>query len=53
MKVEIFTIITNAEKILPLFINHCKESFSDCIINIYDNQSTDNGLNYVKKQDVM
>jgi len=49
MKVEIFIIINNHEKVLPLFLNNCKENFSDYMINIYDNQSTDSGPKLCKE----
>lgn len=41
MNVEIFTIVKNGEYILPLYLKHYKEAFPGCVINIYDNVSTD------------
>ena len=48
MKVEIFTVIKNEEHILPFFINHYRNAFSECIINIYDNNSTDKSIEICK-----
>ena len=42
MVVEIFTVLKNAEYILPLYLKHYITNFPGCIINIYDNNSTDN-----------
>mgnify|MGYP000341654859 CR=1 FL=1 len=48
MKVEIFTAIKNEEDILPFFINHYINAFPECIINIYDNNSTDKSVEICK-----
>lgn len=50
MKIEIFTVIKNEENILPFFINHYRTAFPDCIINFYDNNSTDNSVEICKLQ---
>lgn len=48
MKVEIFTAIKNEEDILPFFINNYRKAFPNCIINIYDNNSTDKSVEICK-----
>jgi len=48
MKVEIFTAIKDEEHILPFFINHYRNAFPECIINIYDNNSTDKSVEICK-----
>lgn len=44
MKVEIFTVLKNAEYILPLYLKHYRECFPNCVINIFDNNSEDSGI---------
>jgi len=44
MIVEIFTIVKNGAYILPLYLNHYRKLFPNCIINIFDNNSTDNSV---------
>lgn len=44
MKIEIFTVIKDAEYILPLYLEHYTRNFPGCKINIYDNGSTDSSL---------
>lgn len=44
LKIEIFTVIKNDAKILPLFIQHYRERFPGCVINVFDNHSTDEGV---------
>tara|TARA_R110000868_G_C10910742_1_gene764951 strand:+ start:596 stop:1243 length:648 start_codon:yes stop_codon:yes gene_type:complete len=44
MTVEIFTVIKNAEYILPLYLEHYTSNFPGCKINIFDNGSTDSSL---------
>lgn len=41
MTVEIYTITKNGEYILPLYLKHYKRAFPSCVINIFDNNSTD------------
>jgi glycosyltransferase involved in cell wall biosynthesis len=48
MKVEIFTVIKNEQDILPFFINNYRKAFSGCVINIYDNNSTDKSVKICK-----
>lgn len=40
--VEIYTVVKNGEYYLPLYLKHYQSSFPGCIINIYNNNSTDN-----------
>lgn len=40
--ISIYTICYNEEIMLPHFIKHYRSRFPNCIINIYDNYSTDN-----------
>ena len=44
MKVEIFSIMKNEQSILPFYLKHYQNRFSDCTINVYDNGSTDNSI---------
>lgn len=44
MNVEIFTVLKNAEYILPLYLKHYQKNFPECKINIYNNNSTDSSL---------
>ena len=44
MVVEIFTIVKNGAYILPLYLEHYRKIFPNCIINIFDNNSTDNSV---------
>ena len=48
MKVEIFTVLKDAEYILPLYLEHYANNFPGCKINIYDNGSTDSSLELCK-----
>jgi glycosyltransferase involved in cell wall biosynthesis len=48
MKVEIFTVIKDAEYILPLYLEHYTTNFPGCKINIYDNGSTDSSIELCK-----
>ena len=41
MLVEIYTVVKNGEYYLPLYLKHYQTSFPGCIINIYNNNSTD------------
>lgn len=41
MKIEIYTIVKNGEYIIPLYLKHYMTAFSGCVINIFDNNSTD------------
>jgi glycosyltransferase involved in cell wall biosynthesis len=50
MKIELYTITYNEEKILPFFLNHYS-NFCD-VINVYDNISTDNTLKILKDFDL-
>jgi hypothetical protein len=45
----IHTLTFNEEIILPYFIKHYKKNFPDCLINIYDNESTDNTVKIAKE----
>lgn len=40
--ISIYTIVFNEELMLPYFIKHYRSRFPNCIINVYDNYSTDN-----------
>ena len=40
--IEIFTVVKDAEDIIDFYIDHYRTAFPDCIINIYDNNSSDN-----------
>lgn len=44
MKVSVHTVIKNEEEILPFYLEHYKNNFPDCVIHIYDNNSTDRSL---------
>lgn len=48
MKVEIFSIMKNEEAMLPFYLKHYQDRFKDCIINVYDNGSTDNSIQICK-----
>ncbi len=48
MKVEIFSIMKNEELILPFYLKHYQDRFSNCTINVYDNGSTDNSIQICK-----
>jgi|688.fasta_scaffold273888_2 hypothetical protein len=48
MKVEIFSIMKNEELMLPFYLKHYQDRFSDCTINVYDNGSTDNSIQICK-----
>lgn len=47
--VEIYSIMKNEEKILPLYLEHYKTAFPGCIINVFDNGSTDNSVKLCKE----
>lgn len=49
MTVEIFTVIKNAEYILPLYLEHYTNNFPGCKIHIFDNGSTDSSLELCKE----
>ena len=44
IKVEIFTVVKDGEYILPLYLEHYQNAFPGCVINIYDNNSSDNSV---------
>ena len=44
MSVEIYSIMKNEERILPLYLEHYKTAFPGCVINVYDNGSTDKSV---------
>lgn len=44
MRVEIYTVIKNAEYILPLYLKHYKRAFPGCVINVFDNNSEDKSI---------
>lgn len=48
MTIEIFTIVKNGEYILPLYLEHYRKNFPDCVINIFDNNSTDKTVSLCK-----
>jgi len=48
MKVEIFVPAYNGMHILPLFLDHYQERFPECIINIYNDNSTDETGDYCR-----
>jgi glycosyltransferase involved in cell wall biosynthesis len=48
MKVEIFTISFNSMYVMPFFIEHYRERFPDAVINVFDDDSTDNTTSYCK-----
>ncbi len=48
MKVEIFSIMKNEQFMLPFYLKHYKNKFFDCIINVYDNGSTDDSIQICK-----
>lgn len=48
MKVEIFSIMKNEQSMLPFYLKHYQNKFSNCIINVYDNGSTDNSIQICK-----
>lgn len=47
----IYTITYNEELMLPYFINHYRNSFPNCKIVVYDNESTDNTVAIALKHD--
>jgi glycosyltransferase involved in cell wall biosynthesis len=49
MNVEIFTVIKDAEYILPFYLEHYTRNFPDCKINIFDNGSTDSSIDLCKE----
>jgi hypothetical protein len=49
MTVEIFTVIKNAEYILPFYLEHYTRNFPGCKINIFDNGSTDSSIQLCKE----
>jgi glycosyltransferase involved in cell wall biosynthesis len=49
MKVEVFSIMKNEEELLPFYLKHYQNKFKDCIINVYDNGSTDNSIQICKE----
>lgn len=48
--IEIFTVVKDAEDIIDFYIDHYRTAFSDCIINIYDNNSSDNTVKICKEK---
>ena len=42
--VEIYSIMKNEERILPLYLEHYQTAFPGCVINVYDNGSTDGSV---------
>ena len=48
MKVEIFSIMKNEQSMLPFYLKHYQNKFSNCTINVYDNGSTDDSIQICK-----
>lgn len=44
LKVEIYSVMKNEAKMLPLYIEHYRSRFPGCIINVFDNHSTDDSV---------
>jgi len=42
--VDIYSIMKNEERMLPLYLEHYKTAFPGCVINVYDNGSTDKSV---------
>ena len=47
--ITIYTITYNEEKLIKFFINHYRERFPNCEINIFDNYSTDRTTEIAKE----
>lgn len=47
--ITIYTITYNEEKLIKFFINHYRERFPNCEINIFDNYSTDRTAEIAKE----
>jgi glycosyltransferase involved in cell wall biosynthesis len=48
MRVEIFTISFNSMYVMPFFIEHYRERFPEAVINVFDDDSTDNTPSYCR-----
>lgn len=48
MIINIFIICHNERILLPFTVSHYKNIFSDCVITIYDNESSDNSVEIAK-----
>lgn len=46
--ITIYTLTYNEEIMIEFFIQHYRKKFPNCIINIYDNESTDNTVEIAK-----
>ena len=49
--ITIYTLTYNEEVMIEFFIQHYRKKFPNCIINIYDNESTDNTIKIAKSYD--
>src|SRR5690606_1085482 len=47
--IDIYIMCYNEEKLIQFTIDHYKNSFKDCRIVFYDNESTDNTLEIIRK----
>lgn len=49
--VTVYTLTYNEEHIIEFFIKHYRKMFPNCIINVFDNYSTDNTVKIAKSLD--